>query len=37
MSGAKGYEPFLCVERRERARLAHDETTRRREFCERIG
>jgi hypothetical protein len=37
MSGAKSYEPFLYVERREMARLAHDETTPRREFCERIG
>src|SRR5215472_6687185 len=34
MSGAKGYEPCLHVERAELARLTGDEATRRRELRE---
>jgi hypothetical protein len=34
MSGAKSYEPFLCVERAELARLVGDEATRERELHE---
>jgi adenylate cyclase len=34
MSGAKSYEPFLCVERAELARLIGDEATRQRELHE---
>jgi hypothetical protein len=34
MSGAQSYEPFLCVERAELARLAGDEASRQRELRE---
>jgi hypothetical protein len=34
MSGAKGYEPFLHVERAELAKLTGDEATRERELLE---
>jgi hypothetical protein len=34
MSGAKSYEPFLCVERAELARLTGDEAARERELRE---
>jgi hypothetical protein len=34
MSGAKSYEPFLCVERAELARLVGDEAIRQRELRE---
>src|SRR5262245_42750339 len=34
MSGAKSYEPFLCVERAELAGLNGDDTARRRELHE---
>jgi hypothetical protein len=34
MSGAKSYEPFLCVERAELARLGGDEAARQRELRE---
>jgi hypothetical protein len=34
MSGAKSYEPFLCIERAELARLIGDEAARERELRE---
>jgi hypothetical protein len=34
MSGAKSYEPFLCIESAELARLNGDDTARRRELRE---
>jgi hypothetical protein len=34
MSGAKSYEPFLCVERADLARLNGDEPARQRELRE---
>jgi ATP/maltotriose-dependent transcriptional regulator MalT len=34
MSGAKSYEPFVCVERAELARLTGDDATRQRELRE---
>ena len=34
MSGAKSYEPFLCVERAELARLTGDDAARQRELRE---
>jgi hypothetical protein len=34
MSGAKSYEPFLCLERAELARVVDDEASRQRELGE---